>query len=46
MLNEKEFFEQLAKVPGVRIEGNKVYGIRFLTPEEQKIRNNNEELIR
>ena len=46
MLSEKEFFDQLEKIPGVSIEGEIVHGIRLLTPDEQKERKDNAELIK
>ena len=45
-LTEKEFFNQLEKIPGVAIEGEIVHGIRVLTPDEQKERKDNAELIK
>jgi len=32
MLSKEEFFDELAKIPGVRIEGDIVHGIGLLTP--------------
>ena len=37
VLNEKEFFEALKRIPGVRVEGDKVIGIRLKTEEGRRI---------
>ena len=45
-LSKDEFFKRLAQIPGITIKGEFVHGIRLLTDDEKKERQENAELIR
>jgi hypothetical protein len=45
-LSEKEFILALEKVPGVRVDGDVIHGIRLATEAEVQERKDNTEVIR
>jgi hypothetical protein len=45
MLSEEEFYKRLSLIPGIRIEGDTVYGVRLITESERKIRHANAQRV-
>ncbi len=46
ILSMDEFIERLKQIPGIKVEGGIIKGIRLLTPSEQQERKENAEVIR